>query len=222
MIDHAYCINLERSKERRASAQNQFESHGLEVEMFNATDGKLEAPSKLFITKSEWGCAMSHVRVWRDIVENGYETSLIFEDDVVLSPNFVEKLEQVMSELPDDWDFLNIGAPELYRINMYDHSENLKEGMSVMFHAYLIRLKCAKKWSLIEPDHLKIAIDTFAYNYPSYNLHVNEPIAGQVSPFNSTIGALRTHDYTFYIRNLAPIIILLLIVCYIVWRFLLH
>lgn len=213
---------MERSTERRASAQKQFENHGLDVEIFNATDGNLEAPRKLFITKSEWGCAMSHVRIWRDIVEKGYETSLIFEDDVVLSPNFVGKLEQIMSELPDDWDFVNLGAPELYKIDMYEHSENLKEGKSVMFHAYLIRLKCAKKWSMIVPDHLKIAIDTFAYNYPSYNLHVNEPIAGQESPLNSTIGVLRTHDYTFYIRNLAPLIILLLIVGYIVWRFLLH
>jgi hypothetical protein len=222
MFDHAYCINLERSKERRASAQKQFESHGLDVEMFNATDGNLEAPNKLFITKAEWGCAMSHVRIWRDIVEKGYETTLVFEDDVVLSPNFTVKLEQVMSELPDDWDFLNLGAPEMYRINMYDHSENLKEGMSVMFHAYLIRLKCAKKWSVIDPDRLKTAIDTFAYNYPSYNLHVNEPIARQKSPFNTTIGVLRTHDYTFYVRNVLPIVILLLIVCYIVWRYLLR
>jgi GR25 family glycosyltransferase involved in LPS biosynthesis len=222
MIDHAYCINLERSKERRASAQKQFESHSLDVEMFNATDGKLEAPQKLFITKSEWGCAMSQGRVWRDIVENGYETTLIFEDDVVLTPNFVGKLDKIMSELPDDWDFVNLGAPELFRINMYDHSENLKEGISVTFHAYLIRLKCAKKWSMVDPVHLKIAIDTFAYNYPSYNLHASEPIASQESPFNTTIGVLRTHDYTFYIRNLAPLIILLLIVGYIVWRFLLH
>ena len=222
MFDHAYCINLERSKERRASAQKQFETHGLDVEMFNATDGNLEAPSKLFITKTEWGCAMSHVRIWRDIVEKGYETSLIFEDDVVLTPNFIEKLKKVMSELPDDWDFLNLGAPGIYKIDMSDHSENLNEGISVMFHAYLIRLKCAKNWSIIDPARLKIAIDTFAYNYPSYNLHVKEPIARQRSPFNTTIGVFRTHDYLLYIKNILPVTILLLIVCYIAWLCLLR
>lgn len=79
---HAYCINLERSPDRRESAFQEFEREGLDVEFFRATDGKVEAPNGIYISKSEWGCADSHIRIWRDMVENGYETALIFEDDV--------------------------------------------------------------------------------------------------------------------------------------------
>ena len=96
MIDHVYCINLEQSVRRRESARLEFEREGLEVEFFPATDGKRDAPDGLFITKSEWGCADSHIRIWRDMVEKGYDTVLVFEDDVVLNPNFVSKLEKVL------------------------------------------------------------------------------------------------------------------------------
>ena len=216
MIDHIYCINMEKSRERRQKAQEQFESHGLDVEMFNATDGKTDAPDKILITPSEWGCAKSHVRVWRDIVAHGYETTLVFEDDVVLTPNFVEKLEKIMAELPDDWDFLNLGAPSFLRDDLRDRSENITEGKSFLMHAYLINIQCARKWSLIDVDQLRVALDTFTSNYPSINLHVKEPIALQGSD-DSTIGILRTYDWTFLIQKWG---ILIVIILYILWRFL--
>ena len=108
----AYCINLARNPERRAAAQAEFEREGLDVEFFRGTDGKAEAPKGLLITKSEWGCADSHIRVWRDIAEKGYEMALVFEDDISLVPNFTSKLQEVMDELPPDWDFVNLGISQ--------------------------------------------------------------------------------------------------------------
>jgi GR25 family glycosyltransferase involved in LPS biosynthesis len=220
MIDHAYCINLERSKERRASAQKQFESYGLDVEMFTATEGNLEAPNKLFITKPEWGCAMSHVRIWRDIVEKGYETTLVFEDDIVLQPNFTENLSKILSELPPDWDYLNLGASPSMIHHLGPHSENISVGQSLLTHAYLINLKCAQKWALIDVDHLKVAVDTFISNYPSLNLYAKVPIVWQ-SMKDSSIGFLtRTYDLGFAIKKLGWIFILTIIFAfYIVWRY---
>lgn len=220
MIDHAYCINLERSKERRASAQKQFEAHGLDVEMFNATDGNLEAPNKLFISKPEWGCAMSHVRIWRDIVENGYETTLVFEDDADLQPNFTENLGKILSELPPGWDYLNLGAPPSMINHLGPLSENISVGQSLLTHGYLINLKCAQKWALIDVDHLKVAVDTFISNYPSLNLYAKVPIVWQ-SMTESNIGFLtRTYDLGFVIKKWGWIFILTIILAfYIVWRY---
>jgi glycosyl transferase family 25 len=81
---HIYCINLEKRGDRRKTSGVEFAREGLDVEFFPATDGRINAPSGLSVRPSEYGCTMSHTRVWRDMIEKGYETALVFEDDVRL------------------------------------------------------------------------------------------------------------------------------------------
>jgi hypothetical protein len=199
-----YCINLERNPERREMVQAEFEREGLDVTFFRATDGKVEAPEKLFISKSEWGCADSHIRVWRDIVEKGHEMALVFEDDITLVPNFTSKLQEVMDELPPDWDFVNLGTTMGSHIDKRKYSENLMVGQALMAHAYLIRHKCAQKWSLWESKYLHNPIDIFFMYYPSNNFHVpvKKPLALQ-NGNTSTIGGefSRTIDWTFFLNR---------------------
>jgi GR25 family glycosyltransferase involved in LPS biosynthesis len=224
MVDHIYCINLEGSPERRENAQQQFEREGLEVEFFRATDGTLEAPKDLFISKSEWGCAESHIRVWRDIVYNGYDTALVFEDDISLDPDFKYKLDQIIDELPQDWDFVNLGAPTHFRDDMKKVSENVVAGQSVLAHAYLIRLKCAKKWCDFQSTHLKVAIDVLMMYFPTNNLHVTEPIAHQNDSMTSTIANVYNLDKRFIDYNLIvkrwglPLIVLCIIFVLYIFR----
>lgn len=197
-----YCINLERNPERRENVQSEFEREGLDVAFFRATDGKAEAPEGLFITKSEWGCADSHIRVWRDMVEKGYEMALIFEDDIKLVPNFTSKLQEVLEELPEDWDFVNLGTTNGLHMNFRRFSDHLMTGQALNAHAYLISHKCAKKWSDFESKYFKSQFDVFIMNYPSNNLHVERPLAlqnGDVSTIGGSFG--RTFDWTFFINR---------------------
>jgi GR25 family glycosyltransferase involved in LPS biosynthesis len=214
-----YCINLERNPERRESSQAEFEREGLDVTFFRATDGKAEAPEGLFITKSEWGCADSHIRVWRDMVENGHEMALIFEDDIRLVPNFSSKLQEVLDELPEDWDYVNLGTSFGAYINVRKHSENLMVGQSLTTHAYILSLKCAKQWSTWNSKYLRSQVDTFMMNYPSNNFHVFKALAlqnGKASdiglPFN------RTFDWTFNLNKWSIHIVICIIFLYIIFR----
>jgi GR25 family glycosyltransferase involved in LPS biosynthesis len=198
----AYCINLERSPERREIVQAEFEREGLDVTFFRATDGKVEAPDGLFITKSEWGCADSHIRVWRDMVENGHEMAIVFEDDITLSPNFTSKLHDILDELPNDWDYVNIGTTDGVYINFRKYSENLVVGQALNTHAYIISLKCAKMWAQWDPKYLKNQIDVFIVNYPSNNFHVPVALAlqkGGASDIGSHLS--RTFDWNFFIHK---------------------
>lgn len=207
----AYCINLDRNPERRESARAEFEREGLDVTFFRATDGKSEAPEGLFITKSEWGCADSHIRVWRDIVEKGHEMALVFEDDISLVPNFSSKLQEVMEELPPDWDFVNLGTtPGLY-IDHRRYSEHLMTGQALNAHAYLISRKCAKKWSDFDAKYLKTQFDVFIMNYPSYNFYIEKPLALQNGD-TSSIGVSRTFDWTFFINRWGLIVAFLIFI----------
>ena len=88
-IDHIYCVNLERSKVRKSCMINEFSREELDVEFFKACDGAEYARDGAF------GCAQSHIQIWKDIVEKGYENALILEDDVRLVHDFKRKLDDL-------------------------------------------------------------------------------------------------------------------------------
>ena len=211
----AYCINLARNPERRAAAQAEFEREGLDVTFFRATDGKAEAPEGLLITKSEWGCADSHIRVWRDMVENGHEMALVFEDDISLSPNFNLKLREIMAELPDDWDYVNLDPNGFYTVDVKQFSSRLMKGLSLATSAYLIRHKCAKQWAAWDSTLMKVQVDSFITQCPVQYFHVSEPIARQDQQHTSQIGGLltvRTMDWQVFMNRWGLLIAFLIFI----------
>lgn len=224
---HIYCINLERRPDRREAVRVEFEREGLDVEFFPATDGRVEAPSGIYISPSEYGCAMSHVRVWRDVVNKGREVALVCEDDVCLVPNFKTKLEEIMTEADTvPWDFIHLGP--ITPVKKCQVTPSLYEGQPLGTHAYIIRLDCAKKLSVFEPELMKVGIDFQMNRFPIRFLCVNEPIAKQElidsSPLSGVlkswvtgdIGVNRTVEFTHFIRlgfqRFKPVIILLTLV----------
>ena len=96
---HIFVINLEKDLARRESISAQLEALGLTYEMVPAVYGaglSVEDRSKLYddrkaklhrsrsLTPAEIGCALSHLRVYRTMIEHGIDHALILEDDVTL------------------------------------------------------------------------------------------------------------------------------------------
>ena len=52
--------------------------------------------------------SLSHFYAYKKIAES-YDSALIFEDDAILSDNFMVKLTKYINELPADFDILSIG-----------------------------------------------------------------------------------------------------------------
>lgn len=212
MVDHVYCINLEKRRDRRATVSGEFERAGIEnVELWPATDGRLVAPSKIKVSKPEYGCADSHIRIWRDVVENGYEVALVFEDDVKILPNFNLKLTQVLKELEmvPEWDYVNLGP--VHVIEDYKETPMLIKGRSLMAHCYLISLKGAKKIATWEPEDTRVGIDVQIVQSPLKTYYTNEILARQEDAVNflswvkqasqGDIKFDRTFDYDYTIRS---------------------
>lgn len=180
-IDHVYCINLERSKERRRHMETQFEKLDIDVEFFKACDGKAMGKD------GAWGCASSHLGVWRDIVAKGYKNSFILEDDVTLSSDIQKHLEEI--EEPDDWDIIYLFT--LGPIYGSRHNSTLFEVKSLSTAGYIISNKCAKRLHLLEPDDMGCAIDEFIaakLNLRTFIVH-EKLITGNLNlQLQSTIG----------------------------------
>lgn len=218
-IDHAYCVNLERSKERKVHMSREFERENMDVEFFPAVDGKLLGRD------GAYGCAMSHLSIWRDIVAKGYENALIFEDDVTLSSGIQTHLEEI--EEPDEWDIIYLYT--FGPIYGQRHDSKLFMGKSLSTAGYIVSNRCAKRLHLLEPDDMGCAIDEFIATKLNLRTYIvnEELISGKLNlQLQSTIGidlfrvlngSALSHWFEYF-HGLEIVFVLLIFVLLIRWR----
>jgi hypothetical protein len=111
MFPHRICINLDRRSDRWANCLRQFESHGISVRRQSARDGlTLQTPAHWRFGQGAYGCALSHIEAVREARDRGYESLLVFEDDVVLHADFRALFGRFANELPSRWDAILLGS----------------------------------------------------------------------------------------------------------------
>ncbi|BBL77335.1 lipooligosaccharide biosynthesis protein LpsA (plasmid) [Methylomagnum ishizawai] len=111
-------VNLARSSERRAHIHRHLQALGLPFEIVPAIDGATLGPADLAtvydprqavaslgreLTPGEIGCALSHLRLYRRMVDEDIEAALILEDDAQPGPALC-RLLAARADLPDDWE----------------------------------------------------------------------------------------------------------------------
>lgn len=131
-FDKILVISLRRATERHPRVRERLA--GVDYEIFWGTDAReldlpaLEREGRFSEAKARRvhrtgklmepghiGCAFSHRAVWEAIVRNGWQRTLIFEDDVLPRPEAITAaLPQALAELPPDWDMVYLG---------YEHGE---------------------------------------------------------------------------------------------------
>lgn len=135
---------MDRREERWEFMQQQFAKLQMPVQRFRGIDGKfldVEALSKqgfvdpkalaqyklpdeqkLFgcdLTDGAIGCALSHMHIWKDIIEKNGATGadgwwLIIEDDCEFVAEFSEEnLQKRLAEVPSDWQLIYLGGQDL-------------------------------------------------------------------------------------------------------------
>ena len=121
-----FVISLTRAAERRASVSAHLQALGLEYELVDGVDGRelpaeeharLLAPGVTFSSPGVVGCYMSHMAVYRRLVETGDAAALVLEDDAALNPAIVPLLLAGPARLDFDYCFLdcdNVREPVFY------------------------------------------------------------------------------------------------------------
>jgi GR25 family glycosyltransferase involved in LPS biosynthesis len=80
--------------------------------------------------------------VWTIIKHAGHEMAIVFEDDVLPCPDFSDKLEQVIADLPADWDLVYLGWLDSHpRVKKHISGNVYKMQIGFPFgtHALLVR-----------------------------------------------------------------------------------
>jgi glycosyltransferase involved in cell wall biosynthesis/GR25 family glycosyltransferase involved in LPS biosynthesis len=191
-------LNLERRRDRWDAFIKHAEEIGLkEYKRFDATDGKKlvidEKTSKLFEVKEgfvgkRWpylthnyfagilGAALSHLRIWKEASLTD-KVSIIFEDDVILDDHFVEKWNDIYSNIKHDlrWDILYFGFNddeygESYG-DVFVHPGVMKFSSNMRLHGagaygYVLRQKGAQKLvELVDKLGIQQPIDHFIIDH---------------------------------------------------------
>ena len=165
----AVCITLERRPDRWKRFQDQPGIQRLRLQRFVGVDGKtLDLKSDTRVTtltkrnimaKSRRaheeldsiggvGCALSHIAVWQSMVDNNYPICLVFEDDAVVPPTFIETANKIIKgsllENPKQWDMWLLGG-KWDDMSHIPKSDLIRIEAFVLFHAYVLTLDMAKK-----------------------------------------------------------------------------
>lgn len=120
MIEHVFVINLKSRSDRWNSIQNNFKNTNLKLTRWNAVYGKnltekqinkVTSPfGNIFCSRGMIGCWLSHYSLWKHIVKNKLNNVLILEDDAEPVADFNNKINQILSEIPPDYDFVYFGC----------------------------------------------------------------------------------------------------------------
>lgn len=108
-FDAAYCINLDRRPDRWERVQKEFKKINLnDVIRIPGVDGKLEPPAS--IPPGAVGCLKSHLNVFIDAKNKGFESFILLEDDVQFSDNFHQQFNIIEAQVPKDFEMLYFGS----------------------------------------------------------------------------------------------------------------
>lgn len=140
-FDHVYLVNLQQHRGRKLRALEHLGKFGIYPEVFEATDGYI-SPSihkykeyseqdpgslvyfskfnsiekkrgKRFIESAgAYGYIDTYIRILEEAKQKNYHSILIFEDDVLLTLDFNNNLEALLSNLPENWKFINLGSSQ--------------------------------------------------------------------------------------------------------------
>lgn len=181
-FDKIFMINLLRRPERRRRMNICFDELGLEVDVLDAVDGKSLNESFLESIKfmpefsdpyhkrpmklGEIGCFMSHFNLWKKIVQERYEITLVLEDDIRFEPFFRHKVQNLMAEVRrmPNWDLVYFG-----RKRLQENDEPWVDGSNYLVHAgysywtlgYALSLRGARKLLQGDPLTRLVPVDEY-------------------------------------------------------------
>lgn len=172
-----WIINLKRDTERLQFMQEQMQRLRIDYRVIEAVDGRSLAEDEKTpysksialrdfgreLTPGEIGCALTHIKIWKLILDEGIEEALILEDDVHIGMALIEVLKH-RDRLPQDYQHINFSTnarqvpfgafvTDIYRASR--HSER-----PYLTSAYLLTKTGANKLlDLVSP--LYMPIDNF-------------------------------------------------------------
>lgn len=129
-VKQIYVINLYEDIQKRNYIHKLFKKYNISYNLIIVDRVDKKVYKRLCndkkISEAELGCCLSHMWCLLNILKNNHENAIIFEDDVMLSKNFVESFLSIYDKNAK-LDFLMFGAHD-YNFSK-EHYKNVKNNL---------------------------------------------------------------------------------------------
>lgn len=153
------------------------------------------------------GCALAHVKAWREFLMSGEKYGIIFEDDIILEDSFVYGVYNALHHVPDDFDILYLGCfgcdaenvSSVYKMSGIFYGKNERKGRINDFisvpeyayaaHAYVLSRKGAQKLIYMMEGKIDDHVDMMLHKLAStgqINTYVTTPRLAYQTSTDST------------------------------------
>ena len=233
-IDKVFIVNLPRRMDRKREMESRLDALELEAdvrekfEFFPAVDGTtiddafMQAGSyglwdgwqqpehslhfyRREIRKGEIGCALSHVNIWKRVVEEGLDEVLILEDDAGFDRHFKYLFQRALkfcrwAGAQEQWDLLYLGRNSMTPDPIQIRNFISVPGFSYCTHGYMVTRSGAEKLLSVGYEQDLIPVDEFL---PAmFHQHIREDILERfalpqpISAYAVTPNIVHQVDYT--------------------------
>lgn len=163
---NTYLVNLDRAPERLVNAMGKLSSAGFSnVQRWKAVDGtnaedltktwelhgnpKKEPMDPEFVMyPGRQGCMLSHVGIWKHMIENDIPIANVFEDDIMFHPQWAALHDRFYEDTPTNFDILYLGSK-----HHSDDTNHIQTSPVYCTHAYTItNLGARKLYQLLVGD----------------------------------------------------------------------
>lgn len=224
-----YIISLQEPTEK----MEYLRSFGLTPIWVEGVNGKALTPESIHQETTSYckytcpvsaiGCALAHVKAWREFLMSGENYGIIFEDDIILEDSFVDGVHNALHHVPDDFDILYLGCfgcdaenvSSVYKMSGIFYGKNERKGRINDFisipeyayaaHAYVLSRKGAQKLIyLLEgkiDDHVDLMLQKFA-STGQINSYVTTPRLAYQTSAESTTSENAKSKYPLLLTNM--------------------
>lgn len=147
-FDRVVVINLDRRPDRMEELDTEMkrvEWPFRQPQRLRATDANKVPPHHGWTAGGgAWGCMQSHRRILEEALMDDVHSLLVLEDDVMFVPDFREKVEAFIKNVPLDWDQLMLGGQYINRDSRHSFRKRVAPGVYKVggcerTHAYALR-----------------------------------------------------------------------------------
>lgn len=113
-----------------------------------------------FCRRGQIACLLSHIEVWKKIIQNNVEKMLVLEDDAVLTDDFIGNFRLMYDELPKNWDFVYLYIHPDCKRNVDDKYKYINIGFKTYGTVgYLITNNTAKELINLFENNITTTVD---------------------------------------------------------------
>jgi len=173
VFDRVVVVNLARRQDRLARFRQRLNDWPFkQPERFEAVDGlAVGVPTGWEKGAGAWGCMLSHRAVVSAAIRDGISSLLVLEDDARPVPNFSLLAGEFLTNVPEDWDCLMLGAQHLLPPTLVCRGV-VRCGAANRTHAYAIRgpmmSTLLKRWEQSANDHCDIILASLMQQFKAY------------------------------------------------------